>query len=90
LIANLRRRFEEGRWGFGPIRRELKSSLGSGWARAYSDCGEDILELVDESDETGVVDVDATVCTGQKVFMNGDSYLLNPTYADAFVAMFGE
>lgn len=48
------------------------------------------MELVDEGDETGVVDVDASVCTGQKVLLNGGSYLLNPTYADAFVAMFGE
>jgi hypothetical protein len=48
------------------------------------------LELVDESNETGVVDVDASVCTDQKVFVNGSWYLLNPTYADAFVAMFGE
>jgi hypothetical protein len=61
-----------------------------GGAVSYSDCGEDILELVHEGDETGVVDVDASICTGQKVALNGGCYLLNPTYADAFVAMFGE
>ena len=54
---------------------------------SYSDCGEDILELVDQGNETGVVDVDASVCRGQKVDMNRPWYLLNPTYGDAFVAM---
>ena len=57
------------------------------WAVSYSDCGEDILKLVHQSDETGVVDVDASVCRGQKVDTNSGCYLLNPTYGDAVVAM---
>jgi len=45
------------------------------------------LELVHQGDETGVVDVNASVCKGQKVDMDGEGCLLNPTYGDALVAM---
>ena len=45
------------------------------------------MKLVHQSDETGVVDVDASVCRGQKVDTNSGCYLLNPTYGDAVVAM---
>ncbi len=37
--------------------RALKSFLGSQHRSTYSDCGEDILQLVDKADEAWVVDI---------------------------------
>jgi hypothetical protein len=51
-------------WGFGPAaRRQYGHSCGRGGecdeGTTYSDCGEDILKLVDESDKPWVVDINA-------------------------------
>jgi hypothetical protein len=53
----------EDRWGFAPVRSQCQMVCRVGQFRdlAYAHCREDILQLVDKSNEARVVDVD---CAG--------------------------
>ena len=83
------RQFEGDLLGFGP-KAQVVSCLGRhavmGDGSTYTDCGEDILKLVDKGNQPWVIDVDPVMGCESTVAMRCTGGCLLCTYALAFVA----